>query len=130
MTQRPEQTEATYTLEMIPGTDIAVFRWSGPITLAERKANTKLMASFCAEHGTKRIIIDGRQQIPKSSTVEAFEFGQTVPVDMSGLCIAVVHRADDEALPFIETVAHNRGSDTKAFLDFDDARDWLESCCS
>ena len=128
--KRGREGAATYELEMIPDSDIAVFTWRGPITLADRKNNAKLMARFCAEHGTHRLIVDGRQQVPRTSTLEAFEFGQSVPVELNGLCIAVVYRQDDEALPFIETVAHNRGSCTKAFLDFDDARNWLESFCS
>ena len=127
MMRRPDQAEAKYTLEIIPRSDIAIFRWVGPITLADRKKNLGRMAEFCGEHNVHRIIVDGREQIPKTDVMDSFELGKDVPNEMRGLTIAVVHRADDESLRFIETVAFNRGARTRAFQDFDEAREWLES---
>ncbi|MDJ0910473.1 MAG: hypothetical protein QNI99_14845 [Woeseiaceae bacterium] len=85
------------------------------------------MKKFCEERGVRCVIIDGREQQSETGIVDAYEFGAEVPVEMQGLTLAVVHRPDDEALKFIETVANNRGSRTRAFQDFEAARAWLES---
>lgn len=56
-------------------------------------------------------------QEPQAGAVESYDFGTMVPTAFRGLIVAVVHRPDDETLKFIETVAFNRGSGTKAFVD-------------
>lgn len=118
---------ASYDMDVLRGTDIAVFRWVGPITLKDRRDNTQRMQQFCKKRGLRRIIIDGREQESETDIVDSYEFGAEVPVEMAGLTLAVVHRPDDESLKFIETVAYNRGSRTRAFQDFEAARAWLES---
>lgn len=116
----------SYVLELIPGTRIALFRWSGPISLDDRRANMKILTDFCQEQEVRSLIVDGRFQVSETGTLDSFVFGKEVPTEMKGLRIAVVHRSDDDALPFIETVAKNRGSVTDAFLNLDEARAWLE----
>ena len=122
-----EQEESHYTLEIIPGSDIVLFHWYGPIKLEDRRHNVKRMVGFCHEHGIKNLIIDGRDQVSKTSTLDAYEFGTQVPIDMKGLRIGVVCRPDDVTLKFIETVAHNRGAITNNFASVELARHWLES---
>ena len=85
------------------------------------------MQRFCKKHHIDKIIVDGRDQESMTDVLDSFEFGRNVPSEMSGLTIAVVRREDDESLQLIETVAFNRGSDTRAFLSIDEARAWLES---
>lgn len=116
-----------YSLALIPDTEIALFHWSGPITLADRRENTRRMAQFCESHGVRRLIIDGRDQLSKTGTIDSFAFGKEVPSEMRGLIVAVVHRSDDKSLRFIETVASNRGSFTRSFLTIEEARAWLET---
>ena len=119
-----------YTLRILPDTDIAVFHWIGPISLEDRIENLKRMANFCNAHALKKIIIDGRDQESRTDTLEAYSFGKQVPAalrGLRGLRIAVVHRPDDDAPEFIETVAFNRGAGTQAFQIFDAARRWLET---
>ncbi len=118
---------ASYELEVLQGSDIAVFRWVGPITLADRRRNAHRMTEFCRRRGVRRIIVDGRMQQSETDIVDSYEFGAEVPREMPGLTLAIVHRPDDESLRFIETVAYNRGSRTRAFQDFEAARAWLES---
>ena len=119
--------DSRYTLSIIPDSSIALFRWTGPITLQDRNENRRRMVEFCKEKGVHRLIVDGREQESKTDIVDSYEFAKDVPMEMRGLTIAVVHRTDDESLPFIETVAFNRGSGTRAFLSFDEARTWLSS---
>ena len=119
--------ESSYTIDMIPGTQIALFHWIGPITLDDRRNNVDIITRFCRLNGVNDVIIDGRDQESKTSTMESFNFGSEVPAGFRGLRLAVVHRPDDDSLQFIEAVAGNRGSATKAFLDIDEARAWLES---
>ncbi len=118
---------ASFSLEILKGSDIAVFRWVGPISLQDRRNNTRRMREFCSQQGVTRIIIDGREQLSQTDIVDSYEFAAEVPSQLPGLTLAVVHRPDDESLKFIETVAYNRGSRTRAFQDFEAARAWLES---
>ena len=119
--------EPRYTLELIPGTRIALFHWFGPITYADRELNLQRMSDFCREHGVDCILIDGRDQQSETDIVDSYDIGSNVPEVMSGLNIAVVHRPDDKSLQFIETVAFNRGGHTRSFEDLRSARAWLES---
>lgn len=117
---------ANYTLEVMPGGQIARFHWRGPITTNDRRDNVRRMVDCCRDRRIQCLLIDGRDQEPIGSIVDNFDFGSSVPIEMRGLRIAVVHRPDDEALPFIETVAFNRGGNTRSFLDTAAAIEWLE----
>ncbi len=118
--------EANYTLEVMPGGKIARFHWRGPITTRDRQNNVRRMVEFCRDRHIQCLLIDGRDQEPVARIVDDFDFGSSVPRQMRGLRIAVVHRPDDEALPFIETVAFNRGGNTQSFVDTKAALKWLE----
>lgn len=118
---------ATYTIDLIPNTDIALFHWIGPITVQDRFRNLNVMSNFCREQGLRKLIIDGRDQVSRTGEIGSFNFGTAVPTAFSGLNVAVVHRPDDDTLKFIETVAFNRGSGTKAFVDIHQAQSWLEA---
>lgn len=127
MARAQQETEANYSLEVMPGHRIARFHWIGPITTRDRYDNVRRMVSFCREKGIRSLLIDGRDQEAASSTIDDFDFAKNVPFDMRGLRIAVVHSADDEALQFIETVAFNRGGNTQSFIGVDEAVAWLEA---
>ncbi len=118
--------EPSYTLDIMPGSQIARFHWRGPITTKDRRDNARRMVEFCRDRHIQCVLIDGRDQEPVGPIVDNFDFGSSVPIEMRGLRIAVVHRPDDEALPFIETVAFNRGGNTRSFVDTDEALRWLE----
>ncbi|MGI9515962.1 MAG: hypothetical protein ACR2NP_02855 [Pirellulaceae bacterium] len=74
-----------------------------------------------------KVIVDGRDQMPETGTLDSFNLGKEVPHELRGLQIAVVHRPEDRSLPFIAMVANNRGSQASSFVDFDGAQRWLES---
>ena len=116
-----------YTLEIIPGTRIALYQWTGPITLEDRRRNRKEVIEFCQKEGVRSVLIDGREQVSKTGTMETFSFGTELPEEVRGFRIALVHRPDDDSLPLIATVAANRGWTTKSFLNIDEARAWLEA---
>ena len=117
MTSDRRDKKATYTIGLIPNTDIALFHWVGPITVDDRIKNLDLMVDYYHEKGVTKLIIDGRDQEPQTGAVESYDFGTMVPTAFRGLIVAIVHRPDDETLKFIETVAFNRGSGTNAFVD-------------
>ncbi len=126
MPQRVQQAPE-YSLDVIPGSRIARFHWCGPITPEDRKDNVRRMVTFCREHHLQNLLIDGRCQQPVGGTIEDFDFGSRVPMEMRGLRIAVLHNPDDEALKFIETVAFNRGGNTQPFTEQEAALQWLQS---
>ncbi len=122
-----EHSASRYILQIIPDSQIALFHWVGPITLKDRRQNIQRMVEFCETHGVRNLIVDGRDQVSETGTMDSFNFGRDVSVEMRGLRIAVVYRFNDDSLPFISTVAHNRGALTKDFHSIDEARTWLES---
>lgn len=114
-------------LQVLPDTQIALCRWSGPMTLEDRVKCRQQMVEFCNSQNVDNLLIDGREQRSRTDIVDSYDFAKDVPEEMYGLNIAVVHRPDDESLRFIETVAFNRGAQTRAFTDYDAALRWLES---
>ena len=122
--------KSSYSIDLIPGTRIALFHWVGPITLQDRRNNRDVITEFCRQHQVSDVIIDGRDQESRTTTMESFNFGSEVPAGFRGLRLAVVYRPDDDSLQFIEAVAGNRGSATRAFLDIAEAQAWLESTAS
>jgi hypothetical protein len=127
MSSKPDEQDVPYTLEVLDGTEIAVCRWSGPIALEDRIACRQAMVEFCNSKNVDNLLIDGREQQSRTDIVDSYDFAKDVPEEMFGLNIAVVHRQEDESLRFIETVAFNRGAQTRAFTDYDSALRWLES---
>ena len=121
---------ASYSLTVIPETDIALFRWVGPITLEDRVKNLERMADFCNANDLRKILIDGRKQESETDLLDAFDFGTRVPSAFSRLWAAIVYRPGDESLKSIETIAFNRGASTRAFANFSDAEAWLVSVSS
>ncbi len=97
------------------------------MTLADRVQCRQQMVEFCNVQSVDNLLIDGREQQSRTDIVDSYEFAKDVPREMHGLNIAFVHRPDDESLRFIETVAFNRGANTRAFTDYDAALRWLES---
>ena len=116
-----------YTLDIIQGTRIALFHWSGQITLDDRRKNRREIVEFCQKEGVRSVIIDGRDQESKTDTMDTFAFSEEMPEEMHKFRVAIVHSPGDDSLHFIYTVAANRGSFVKEFQSVDAARAWLES---
>ena len=117
----------SYELEIIPDTRIALFCWTGPITLEDREENRHCVMQFCQENSLDQLIIDTRQEINKTRTMQMFDFAAAIPKRMRGLHIAVIRNADDVEIQFGEAVAVNRGATLRAFLTLEDAQRWLEA---
>lgn len=127
MNDLTDNADSSYTLDVIPGTDIVLFHWVGPISAEDRTKNLGMMADYCNDNNLSKLLIDGRDQLNQTDFMASYSFGAQVPDAFQGLLVAVVHRPDDDTLKFIETVAFNRGSGTRAFTDIDEASAWLES---
>ncbi len=112
-------------ISIIPGTQIALFCWTGEITLEGRINNVSTIMQFCRENRVANLIVDLRQQINKTSTMQMFDFASSLPDATRGLKIALVTLHDDEDIAFAENVAANRGATTRMFETIDDAMVWL-----
>ena len=115
----------SYELTIMPGTQIALFCWSGPITPEDRKRNIKCIAQFCSENGISQVIYDARQQVNKTSMMQMFNIGTTVPKAFRGIQIAVVRHPSDKETKFYEDVVANRGADSRSFVTLEEAQSWL-----
>jgi hypothetical protein len=122
---RVRTVDMTYELKVIPDTQIALFCWSGLVTLEERMENIKIMAQFCKEKGISQLIVDTRQQISDTLTMDMYDFGAAIAKVMRGIRIAVVCRPSDKDTQFGETVAANRGADSHVVFATEEAMSWL-----
>jgi len=113
-------------LTIIPGTRIALFRCSGPVEFEDRMRNVERMAQFCDENSIKHLIVDIRQQESKTTTVQMFDLGTSVPKVLRAIRIAVVCQSSDREAQFGETVAANRGARSRSFTTVEEAQKWLE----
>jgi len=117
--------DVSYELKVIPNTRIALFCRSGPITLEDRKKHVEVMAQFCREHDISQLIVDTRQQASEMTTTEMYDLGAVIPELMRGIHIAVVCQPSDRATQYGETVAANRGADSRSFHTIEGAKAWL-----
>ncbi len=113
-------------LTIIPDTRIALFRWSGPITFEDRMKNVERMALFCSENNINHLLVDLSKQESNTGIMKMFELGASVPKLLGGIKIAVVCQPTDTSSEFGETVAANRGANSRLFATIDDAQRWLE----
>ena len=97
----------------------------------DRRNNRNIIIDFCSDKGVKSIIIDGRDQVvpdtSDTSKLESFNFGVELPKAMLNYKIAVVHKSDDDSLPYIKKAAVKRGATIKSFQNMEKARAWIES---
>lgn len=117
----------SYELKILPDTRIAIFCWSGDMTLKDRDDSRHRVMQFCQENSIHKVILDTRQEINKTRTMQMFDFSATIPEHMRGLRIAVIRQSDDGEIKFGENVARNRGANLRTFLTLEDAQSWLES---
>ena len=116
----------SYELTIMPGTEIALFCWSGPITLEDRKRNVERITQFLSENGISQLILDTRHLDRRMTTTEGYEFGAWVPEKIRGIKVAVVHHSNDVEGRFVENVAANRGTHSRSFLSLEEAQKWLD----
>jgi hypothetical protein len=96
--------------------------------------NVERMAQFCDENSIKHLIVDIRQQESKTTTVQMFDLGTSVPKVLRAIRIAVVCQSSDREAQFGsdreaqfgETVAANRGARSRSFTTVEEAQKWLE----
>jgi len=116
-----------YSLDIIPGTEIVLFHWTGAITLEDRRGNRNKIIEFCQKKDIRNVIIDGRDQESKTGTWESYLFGTELSEKMIGFKIAIIFSKEDDSLPFIDTVAANRGINCRSFVSLEEARAWIDS---
>ncbi len=117
----------SYELTIMRGTQIALFCWSGPIALEDRKRNLECLTQFCSENGISQVIVDTRQQVHMTSTMENFEFGTLLSKAMRGIQFAIVRHSSDEEVQFADNVAANRGARCRSFVTLEEAQRWLNA---
>ncbi len=117
----------SYELTIMPGTQIALFCWSGPITFEDRKRNLERIKQFCSENGINQLIVDTRQQVNRTTVTQMRDFGILVLKAMRGVQIALVHHSTDRETQYGEDVAANRGANSRSFETLEEAQRWLNA---
>ncbi len=116
-----------YELTIVPGTQIALFCWSGPITLEDRQRNLERLTQFCSENDISQVIVDTRQQVHMTGTMENFDFGVLLSKAMRGIQFAIVGHSSDDEVEFVDNVAANRGAHCRSFVTLEEAQRWLNA---
>ena len=74
---RLKRNDMNFELKIIPDTRIAFFCWSGPITLEDREENRHCVMQLCQEDSIDQLIIDTRQEISETRTMQMFDFARS-----------------------------------------------------
>ena len=110
---------------------IVYFHLSGQYTNKElhtRRNAFQPLIDACAEHSSKKAMIDARELQVEMGTFEMFKAGVDIAfVTIKGIRVAIVAR-EDMIDPFFEDVAANRGGIVGIFTKMDAARQWLTRC--
>ena len=116
-----------YDLTMEPGGRFVHIVASGEIQAAETARMAKAGLALAREAGCRRYLIDYRQTTVADTTIDTYEFMSNL--EKIGITrkdrIAFVMAQDEDAHRFAETVARNRGSHIRYFIDSENAVDWL-----
>lgn len=117
-----------FAVEPLDHTGLWLVRYIGKTTLEVRILALAHFVKVSKGHPVLGIIVDLRQAELQLSTADAFEFGNRLAQER-GLrqCRLVFLERSENGLRsrFMETVASNRGRDTKVLTDYDEAVAWL-----
>lgn len=114
-------------ITIMPGTDIALMCWSGPITFRDRKKCVEQVTQFCSKNGINQVIVDTRQQVRKTTTMENYDFGSWLPNETREIKFAIVCHSSDTDVRFVDDVAANRGAQCRSFVTFEEAQRWFNA---
>lgn len=105
-------------------------RHCGPVTFDEIVAARKEATALMRREGVTRVFVDASNgDVSGLSTVQAFRFnathGEEFPETWRLRIALLVSREQYADWAFFETVARNRGTDLRVFVDANAARTWL-----
>jgi len=122
----------SHTITYNQETNIIETKARGDITLDEIKEMISEFALVVKETGSVLILTDYREATIRLSTTEIYSIHQILSdiFDSLGLKAQRIKRAlviagDSRDYLFSETVAYNRGQNTKVFYNIDEAKKWL-----
>jgi hypothetical protein len=116
-----------YTLETIPDSRIALFRWVGPITLEDRLSNLRMIEEYASKHDLHSVIADAREESSQLSQLQMFEFASKIPELSPSVRWAVVLQSGDEESIFAGGIAAAEGALIQLFETIEEARSWLDT---
>ena len=120
----------------IPRSGTLYVEVKGSFSLEEAQQNFTAILEDVREHGTEKILIDGREVSGEPATIERFYYGEFVASAVKDLVDAgwdrrhpqfayVMREPILDPLRLGETVAVNRGMNVKVFENHYEAVEWL-----
>ena len=103
-------------------------RVSGKQTLENNKELVSRVIKACTENNIKKALVDIRGLVGQPGIFSDYELASIAAKDALGLIqrVALIyHRGSHEFTSFFETTIRNRGINLLAFLDEDEALEWL-----
>ncbi len=89
----------------------------------------KEVAKLCKKHNLDKVLIDAQDYVREGDTLDFYKFSTSLEkMGLRHTKIAVVPNEKDKInrdTSFMETVAHNRGSQFRFFANKDEALAWL-----
>lgn len=112
-------------LELIPETDVVHARWVGHIDAEKRHHLRKEIMKCCHNNGTKKFIVDLRDQIVVVSAKESYEFGRTFRREMIGFKLAIIVKKLELTEDIIKDTINRGDVIMETFHDFNNAFQWI-----
>lgn len=119
-------------LELSADEQLLVVRASGQFSLAEAKQRFIEVLEAVAQHGVRKVLVDGRKLVGSPTKMERFYYAEHAALSIAKYGVPpntqfayVLKEPMRDPERFGETVAVNRGMLTGTFESIDDALVWL-----
>ena len=122
----------SYELTIKKKEEILWVKATGTRSLETVLAMSNDILTACVEHNTKKILVDVRQLEGRLRSIDSYELFSRHAPKIRDLNIITRNAIVDleefgSSYNFLETVAVNRGFNSRVFTDLDEAVKWLEN---
>jgi hypothetical protein len=117
--------ERDYTTEISEDGEVLRIVVHGAMEFARTSRFVTLVRDAAKARGRRRVLIDARAFKQAMPNKDRFAMGELIGEEWRGLRVAIVNPIAAEN-GFVETVAVNRGADTRTLATVPEALDWLQ----
>ncbi len=114
-----------YTTEISEDRDVLCIAVRGTLDFGRSTRLVALVRDTAKARGRKRVLVDARAFKEPMPNKDRFAMGELIAQEWRGLRVAIVNPIAAQN-GFVETVAVNRGADTRTLATVPEALEWLE----
>ncbi len=117
--------EQDYTTQISEDGDVLRIVVGGTLDFGRTARFVTLVRDAAKARGRKRVLIDARAFKEPMPNKDRFAMGELIAAEWGGLRVAIVNPIAAQNR-FVETVAVNRGADTRTLATLPEALEWLQ----